>query len=72
MPPLYEIWSTKELISILNASSKPVPPYLKGYLRRLDRYLNQMRSVAVYYKEYSSIENLQLLGENYIKQMTTK
>lgn len=28
-----------------------------------------MRSVAVYYKEYSSIENLQLLGENYIKQM---
>ena len=28
-----------------------------------------MRSVAVYYREYSSIENLQLLGENYIKQM---
>jgi hypothetical protein len=28
-----------------------------------------MRSVAVYYKEYSSIENLQLLGESYIKQM---
>ena len=25
--------------------------------------------MAVYYKEYSSIENLQLLGENYIKQM---
>ena len=69
MPPLYEIWSTKELISTLNASSKPVPPYLKGYLRCLDRDLNKMRSVAVYYKEYSSIENLQLLGENYIKQM---
>ena len=44
-------------------------PYLKGYLGRLDRNLNQMRYVAVYYKEYSSIENLQLLGENYIKQM---
>ena len=43
-----------------------------GYLRRLDRDLNKMRSVAVYYREYSSIENLQLLGENYIKQMTTK
>ena len=52
-----------------SASSKPVPPYLKGYLRCLDRYLNKMRSVAVYYREYSSIENLQLLGENYIKQM---
>ena len=38
-------------------------------MRRLDRNLNQMRSVAVYYREYSSIENLQLLGENYIKQM---
>ena len=66
---VYEIWRTKERIHALNASGKPVPPYLKGYLRRLDRDLNKMRSVAVYYREYSSIENLQLLGENYIKQM---
>ena len=66
---VYEIWRTKERIRTLNASGKPVPPYLKGYLRRLDRDLNKMRSVAVYYREYSSIENLQLLGENYIKQM---
>lgn len=66
---VYEIWRTKERIRALNASGKPVPPYLKGYLRRLDRDLNKMRSVAVYYREYSSIGNLQLLGENYIKQM---
>ena len=66
---VYEIWRTKERIRTLNAAGKPVPPYLKGYLRRLDRDLNKMRSVAVYYREYSSIENLQLLGENYIKQM---
>lgn len=66
---VYEIWRTKERIRALNASGKPVPSYLKGYLRRLDRDLNKMRSVAVYYREYSSIENLQLLGENYIKQM---
>lgn len=66
---VYEIWRTKERIRALNASGKPVPTYLKGYLRRLDRDLNKMRSVAVYYREYSSIENLQLLGENYIKQM---
>ena len=66
---MYEIWRTKERIRALNAVGKPVPPYLKGYLRRLDRDLNKMRSVAVYYREYSSIENLQLLGENYIKQM---
>ena len=66
---IYEIWRVKERIRALNASRKPVPSYLKGYLRRLDRDLNKMRSVAVYYREYSSIENLQLLGENYIKQM---
>ena len=66
---VYEIWKTKERIRELNSKGKEVPPYLKGYLRRLDTNLNKMRSVAVYYKEYSSIENLQLLGENYIKQM---
>lgn len=66
---VYEIWRTKERIRSLSSKGQPVPDYLKGYLRRLDRNLNQMRSVAVYYKEYSSIENLQLLGENYIKQM---
>ena len=66
---VYEIWRTRERIRALNARGEQVPPYLKGYLRRLDRDLNKMRSVAVYYREYSSIENLQLLGENYIKQM---
>ena len=66
---VYEIWRTKERIRKLNAKGEPVPAYLKGYLKRLDRDLNKMRSVAVYYREYSSIENLQLLGENYIKQM---
>ena len=66
---VYEIWRTKERIRALNAKGVAVPPYLKSCLRRLDTNLNKMRSVAVYYKEYSSIENLQLLGENYIKQM---
>lgn len=60
----------KSLCSAKNG--EPVPPYLKGYPRRLDRDLNKMRSVAVYYREYSSIENLQFLGENYIKHMTAK
>lgn len=66
---IFEIWKTKERIRRLRTESKPVPCYLRSYLRRLDTNLNKMRSVAVYYKEYSSIENLQLLGENYIKQM---
>ena len=66
---VYEIWKTKQRIRELNAKDEPVPKYLKSYIRQLDRTLNKMRSVAVYYREYSSIENLQLLGENYIKQM---
>ncbi|MCH5234764.1 MAG: hypothetical protein J1E16_05670 [Muribaculaceae bacterium] len=66
---VYEIWRVKERIRELRANKAPIPPYLKTRLRSLDRSLNKMRSVAVYYKEYSSIENLQLLGENYIKQM---
>ena len=66
---LYHIWYTKNRIREMQAAGKPVPGYLRNHLRRLDRDLNRMRSVAVYYKEYSSIENLQLLGENYIKQM---
>ncbi|WP_407401491.1 hypothetical protein [Sodaliphilus sp.] len=66
---VYEIWRTKDRIRKLKEHNKPVPEYLPKYLRQLDTNLNKMRSVAVYYKEYSSIENLQLLGENYIKQM---
>ena len=66
---IYEIWRIKQRIRDMKSAGKPVPGYLQGKLRLLDRDLNRMRSVAVYYKEYSSIENLQLLGENYIKQM---
>ena len=66
---IYEIWKTKERVRRLKDEGKAMPKYLKRYLRTLDTNLNKMRSVAVYYKEYKSIENLQLLGENYIKQM---
>jgi hypothetical protein len=66
---VYEIWRVKQRIRQLKLSGSPIPKYLRSHLRRLDTDLNKMRSVAVYYKEYSSIENLQLLGENYIKQM---
>ncbi|MCM1320252.1 MAG: hypothetical protein NC217_07725 [Muribaculaceae bacterium] len=66
---VYEIWRIKEKIREFNKAGVTPPSYLRDTLRYLDRDLNKMRSVAVYYKEYSSIENLQLLGENYIKQM---
>lgn len=66
---IYEIWRVKQKIRKMRADGLVVPRYLRGHLRRLDRDLNRLRSVAVYYVEYSSIENLQLLGENYIRQM---
>lgn len=66
---IYKIWQTKQHIADLKANNQKVPDYLKGYLKWLDQSLNKMRSVAVYYKEYSTIENLQLLGEEYLRQM---
>ncbi len=51
---IYEIWKTKERVRRLKGEGKAVPKYLKRYLRTLDTNLNKMRSVAVYYKEYSS------------------
>lgn len=46
---VYEIWKQKEKVRKLRAEGKPVPDYIRGYIRRLDRDLNKMRSVAVYY-----------------------
>ena len=66
---VYEIWRIKEKVREMRRRGVEPPAYIRAHLRQLDRNLNRMRSVAVYYKEYSSIENLQLLGENYIKQM---
>ena len=67
---ILEIYRVKQRIKteFLNRGKQP-PLHLRKRIRHLDKQLNQMRSVAVYYKEYSSIENLQLLGETYIKQM---
>ncbi len=66
---VYEIWNIKQRIRKLRTEGITPPQYLKGYLTNLDRNLNRLRSVAVYYKEYSSIENLALLGEDYIRKM---
>lgn len=38
-------------------------------LKEADRDLNRMRAVATYYRECSSVENIQLIGEQYIRQM---
>lgn len=66
---IFDIWRLKERIKRIKAQEGKAPMALIYQLRHKDRQLNQLRSIATYYKEYSSIENLQLLGENYIRQM---
>lgn len=66
---IYEYWKIRSRIIGMRKKGVEPPAYLKGYLRRLDRDLNRLRSQATYYKEYSSIENIALLGEDYIRKM---
>lgn len=63
-----EKWNLQHPGAGLGARSSS-PANLQSRLRLLDKRLNQLRSIAVYYKEYSTIENLQLLGEKYIADM---
>lgn len=66
---VYDIWRLKQRMKSIKKEIGEVPKALVYQLRHKDKQLNQLRSIATYYKEYSSIENLQLLGENYIRQM---
>ena len=61
---VFERWEVLQKLK-----SKGSLPHLQNYLREIDIALAKLRSVAVYYREWSSIENLLLLGERYIKQM---
>lgn len=66
---LMKIFQIRQKIVKSQAAGESYDPRLKDYLRKLDRRLNQFRSVSTYYREYSSIENYQLLGEKYFQQM---
>lgn len=57
------------LSEIYRFSNMPQNEYTKKNIYHYRRYLSELRSVAVYYKELSSIENVILLGESYIRQM---
>lgn len=65
---VYEIWRIRQKLKSGDLQTATVDR-LTRQLRRLDRELNQLRSVAVYYRECSSIENIELIGEKYIRQM---
>lgn len=66
---VYEMWRKKQEIRQMIAQGETPPVCLKKHLRTLARDLARMQSVALFYKEYSSIMNMQVLGEAYINQM---
>ena len=66
---IYERFEIQGKIRALTDKQIPVPQYLKDRFREMEIALAKLRSVAVYYREWSSIENLLLLGERYIRQM---
>lgn len=66
---VYEIWRIKQKILEMRKAGVNPPAYLRNHLRRLDAKINQLRSVATYYREYSSVENVELLGEQYLRDM---
>lgn len=64
-----EQWRLKQKILEMRQKRIEPPAYLRGHLRRLDANINKLRSIATYYREYSSVENVQLLGEQYLRDM---
>ena len=66
---VYEIWRIKSRVQELQSKGIEPPAYLHNYLRKLYTDLARLRRVAVFYKEYSSILNMEILGESYINQM---
>lgn len=66
---VYEVWKIKQRILDLRAKGEEPPEYLRNHLRRLDQNINCLRYCATYYREYSSVENIELLGEQYLRDM---
>jgi hypothetical protein len=54
---------------IFRLQQMPQNTYTRDTIARHKKTLAQFRSIAVYYREWSSIENIELLGKKYIAQM---
>lgn len=60
---VFEIWALRQ------ERLKNPSDIIEKRIKSLRKSLAQLQSIAVYYKEWSSIENLLLLGKNYFTQM---
>ena len=65
----YEIYHVKQRIAEFYRKGVEPPEYICRMLRQMSRNLCQFRFSAVDYREVSSIDNLQVLGEAYIRQL---
>lgn len=66
---VFEIRAIEIRVSDMRNKGIEPPQYLRGELRRLHRTLCQLRSVAVDYREVSTIDNMVILGEQFIRQL---
>lgn len=66
---VFEIWRIEEKCRTDIALGKSIPAYLPGRIKSLNKKLNNLRSIATYYEEFSSIQNLLVLGDSYIRKM---
>lgn len=66
---VYEQWRLTEKIKEMRLRGEMPKLYLKEHMKKLNRLINRLRATATYYREYSSVENLQLIGEKYLRQM---
>jgi hypothetical protein len=66
---VYEIWRLKAGVKEFYQNGTAPPDCLRTRLKKLYRNLAQFRSTAVYCKEFSSMDNLPVLGENCIREM---
>lgn len=66
---VYEINSIVRRVKDMQSRGATPPKYLRDYLRELHTDLCRLRHAAVDYREVSTIENLEVLGESFIKQL---
>ena len=66
---VYEIWRYEAHIRDMVAKGQVPSRSIQSKIRTLHRDLCRMRSVATYYREASTIYNMQVLGEAFINQL---
>lgn len=65
----YEVWRKTRRIREMIESGETPPDYLRKDMRCLHRDLCRLRARAVDYREVSTIENMQVLGEEFIRKL---